>query len=176
MNNGLGLIMPSGTPAQTYYINPRQVVTDKPAAKQADFTDYMVAYLLQSREGKKIAERIAAKPFIFWRQIIYDTRLSPIQKFEKIFGVKAGSYLTPTLGDIFSDINDWFKKTFSIDFGQTENFMRRVSQQSQNIANAMNVFRNSPNYDPSKETELYNKLTQTSFQAQDFISKLLQII
>lgn len=90
--------------------------------------------------------------------IIFNPRLTQKDKFKKIFGRKfvqaakvynvtlSGEQFSELLGDVFSDIGNWFSSTFSSNnLSQWEQQLRQGANISNQIANGLNYLTNMPN-------------------------------
>lgn len=105
-------------------------------------------------------------------KILYDKNLSEVQKFEKIFDVKAvdvRSIALNGLGDIFEDISNFFSNE---NLRKIENGIRQGQSISNSIANGINALRNQGNMQNANDiTSIRDQQSQLYFGAQSFYEK-----
>jgi hypothetical protein len=126
-------------------------------------------YELISANPAHFKKQFASKKDDWFMPILYNTKLSPQQKFEKIFGIKisdiakaATKSSTQLLGNIFDDISGWVSKTFSNEnLKKLELSLRQGQNISKQISDALNMLRNKTD------------LTQQQMNLQDVQSKVV---
>ena len=105
-------------------------------------------------------------------KILYDKNLSEVQKFEKIFGVKAidiKQIALSGLGDIFEDISNFFSQE---NLRKIENGIRQGQSISNSIANGINALRNQGNMQNANDlTTIRDQQSQLYFGAQSIYEK-----
>jgi hypothetical protein len=102
-----------------------------------------------------------------WKRILYSKNLSPLQKFEKIFDVKASEIQSNLLGAW-----EWLENLFSEkNLNNVEKWVRTGEKVSQSLANAVNLLKNQPNISNQvqREIELKNLESQAFLQSQSFL-------
>lgn len=175
----LGIIVPDtgyhGGPGNfaSYTVRPQDVVVNAPA----DPMDAMLWNILLTERGKKIVRWLTSQPAGFYISTLYNPRLTPQQKFEKILGVRINEMLSGTGnsgGGLLGDIFEWIGNLFSNqNLQNAESFIRRMQAQSQNIANMISAFRNNPGVNEQVNTQMQQQdyMIQKAFDVKSFIDK-----
>lgn len=107
---------------------------------------------LFSSNLKYFTKQFANKKPGWWKSILQNSKLSPQQKFEKIFGVKISQVAKSEqlLGDLFSWIDDFFSKKNMKD---AEQYLRQGEKVAGDIANMLSVLRKKK-YNVQEEMKL----------------------
>ncbi|RPI18723.1 MAG: hypothetical protein EHM58_04450 [Ignavibacteriae bacterium] len=106
-----------------------------------------------------------------WKKILYDSKLSPFQKFEKLFEIKVDDLMKKNpqlLGSLWT----WLENTFSEkNLKKVETWVRTGEKVSTTFANLLNVTRNQPNIQNqvNAEMNLQDLESQAFTQSQSFL-------
>jgi len=120
--------------------------------------------IFSGQNGSHFLQRFASGNPGWWRNILNSHQLTPLQKFQYIFGI-APAQNTPyvrsgLLGDIFS----WFSNLFSQqNLNNAELFLRQGEAIANNIANGLNYVSNQPSpYDQAVQQQQSQTVTNTA--------------
>jgi len=155
--NNLGAIFPNSGPV-TYTILPAQVSTET-AANTNDYAKQLISQILITPKGQQIVNRFLTQKPGFWRPILANQKLTPSQKFKKIFGVDFLDIFFQNgqgLGNIFEDIGNWFNN------GGAERLALQIQNTSSSVAQALNILRN-------KENNINTQQNVQDFQTNAFL-------
>lgn len=119
-----------------------------------------------------LLKKFRSKKLGFFLDIIYNKNLSPVQKFEKLFDVKAidiNQIALSGLGDIFEEISNFFSNE---NLRKIENGIRQGQQISNSIANGLNALRNQGNQNTANDiTEIRDQQSKLYFSANSYLEK-----
>lgn len=145
----------NGTPVVRQY-------TVAPVVKTAttdEVAKNLIDQILRTPKGQQLLTRFLTQKPGFWKPIISNTRLTPSQKFKKIFGVDFLDIFAPNglsgLGNIFEDIGNWFNQ------GGAERLALQIQNTSSSIAKALNVLRNQQSNVETQQS--MNDLTSNAY-------------
>lgn len=153
------------------------VIQQQPAAaktKEISNTTWRNFFMQIFEKRPDLLKKFREKKIGFFLDIIYDKNLSEIQKFEKIFDVKAVDLSRLTLsgnglGDIFEEISNFFSTE---NLRKIENGIRQGQSVSNSIANAINALRNQGNFKTADElTTIRDQQSNLYFGAQSLYEK-----
>lgn len=171
--SSLGAVYSNSGNQVFYRIQPRQVITT-PAKTQVTTNDVakeLISQILKTPKGQQILNRFLVQKPGFWKPILSNTRLSPSQKFKKIFGIDFLDIFQSNgvsgLGNIFEDIGNWFNT------GGAERLALQIENTSSSIAQALNILRNKQNqgFNTNTQMQIQDTVTNTALTVTDFISK-----
>lgn len=128
---------------------------------------------LNDTNGSYLLSRFIQSPG-WWRAILYSSSLTPVQKFQSIFGIALNQPANQLSGDIFSDVGNWISNLFSSqNLQNAELWLRQGEQSANNIANMLNAYRNQPSAQQQAllNMQQQNLISQGYFGASDFMTQ-----
>lgn len=151
-----------------YNVQPEEIETgESTAVNEADYWKNFWIDIFSKNPG--IAKRLNSKPIEYWLGILYSPRLTSVQKFEQILGVKVSALNS---GKLLGDVFEWISNLFSNEnLAKFEKGLRQGSDISSNFANALNVIRNKSVANSNDNMSVNDAISQGYFQAEDFYSK-----
>jgi len=120
----------------------------------------------------ELLKKFRSKKIGYFLDILYNKNLSEVQKFEKIFDVKAvdlKQFGLNGLGDIFSDISNFFSNE---NLRKIENGIRQGQSISNSIANGLNALRNQGGQQTAEDlTTIRDQQTKLYYGADSYLQK-----
>jgi len=165
--NTIGAVYPNSGPRKVYKINPVQVK----APAQNDVATNLINQIINTPRGQQVLERFLKQKPGFWVPIANNSRLTPSQKFKKIFGIDFLDIFEnkkiSLLGNIFEDIGNWFNN------GGAERLALQIENTSSSIAQALNILRNKQNtgINTNTQMQLQDIQTNAALTLSDIISQ-----
>lgn len=143
------------------FTNPQATTTAKPMTTAQILQTWWLNTIAENpKEWQKRFKRL--KTFN-WVKVLQDKNLTSVQKFEKIFAVSLKDVAVSGLGDIFSDIGNFFSQS---NLNKLEEWIRQGQITFSNIGNAINVIKNQPSVQSQVQQQIAYQDLQTKFLTQ----------